>query len=326
MATTVTSTSDHLTKEARPSVSWGAIFAAVVVGLALQALLGMLGTALGASTIDPVKSQGSPSAAAFGIGAGVWWVVSSLISMYTAGWVAGHLSGTAHKTDTVLHGLATWALTTILVLYMISSAVGSVFSGAASAVGKVASASASGVAAVAPDVAQSAKNAANDAGFSWDDIKNQARTVLAQTGKPGLQPNAAANTVTNAADATANGDQDLGTMLDKLFANGKDAASQVDRDAVINVVMQRTGKSRPEAEKQVAAWETSYQQSKQKYEEMKRQAEVKAREAADATAKAVSHAALLAFIASMLGALAAMYGASRSAARRLLLVTTSNRV
>jgi len=47
--------------------------------------------------------------------------------------------------------------------------------------------------------------------------------------------------------------------------------------------MQRTGKTRVGAEKQVAAWETSYEQSKQKYEEIKRQTEAKVREAADAT-------------------------------------------
>ncbi|MES2830480.1 MAG: hypothetical protein V4695_00625 [Pseudomonadota bacterium] len=322
MATTVTSNNDYLNKEARPSVSWGAIFAAVVVGLALQALLGMLGTALGASTIDPSKVEGSPSAAAFGIGAGIWWVVSSLISMFAAGWIAGHLSGTAHKSDTVLHGLATWALTTILVLYMLSSAAGSAFSGAANALGKVADVSAKGVAAVAPDMAAAAKDAAGEAGFSWDDIKSQARTLLAQTGKPALQPDAAANTVSNAAGAAAAGEQDIGAMLDKLFASGKDAASQVDREAVINVVMQRTGKNRADAEKQVAAWETSYQQSKQKYEEVKRQTEAKAREAADATAKAVAQAALLAFIASLLGALAAMFGAAKSGARRLLVMSS----
>jgi len=98
---------DHVMKEALPNISWGAIFAVVVVGLALQALFGILGIALRASTIDPVKAQRSPTASAFGIGAGIWWVVSSFISMYAAGRVAGHLLGTADKTDTVLHGLAT---------------------------------------------------------------------------------------------------------------------------------------------------------------------------------------------------------------------------
>jgi len=102
-----TTNNDYPPKETRSNVSWGAIFAAVVVGLALQALLGILGTAFGASTIDPTKAQGSPSASAFGIGAGLWWVVSSLISMFAAGWVAGHLSGTICKSDTVLHGVTT---------------------------------------------------------------------------------------------------------------------------------------------------------------------------------------------------------------------------
>lgn len=305
--------------EARPRVSWGAIFAAVVIALALQILFGMLGAAIGASTIDPVSANGAPDPAAFGIGAGIWWVVTSLLSMLIAGWVAGHLAGTPRRSDAMLHGLAAWALATVLMLYLVSSAAGSLFSGVASVVGKVADVSAQGVAAAAPAVADQAKQAAQGTGFSWDEIKQEARSLLAQTGKPELQPEAIEKDAKSAAesvvDAQANEKQDIGTMLEGLFAKGKDAASQVDRDAVINVMTQRTGMSREEAAKQVEAWENSYQQSKQKFEEAKQQAEAKARQAADATAEAVSKAALLAFIASLLGALAAMFGARKGASR-----------
>ena len=308
----------HSDNTVRPKISWGAVIAAVVVALALQALFGMLGTAIGASTIDPTKTDGSPSGTSFGIGAGIWWVITSLISLYCAGWISGHLSGAPRKSDAVLHGLAAWALVTMLMLYFISSTAGSVFNSATSVLGKIADVSAKGAASAAPALTDAAKNAASTVGFSFDDLKNQARTVLAQTGKPNLQPNAVEQAAKDAASPPRQAgqeNQDIGSMLDRLFASGKSVASSADRDAVINVVMQRTGKSKAEAEQQVAAWEASYQQSKAKFEEAKQQAEVKARQAAEATAKAVSRAALLAFIASLLGALAAMYGASRSATR-----------
>lgn len=323
MATSSTYTTDSATiptvARAHPRVSWGAIIAAVVIALALQILFGMLGTAIGASTIDPVKADGAPGAAAFGIGAGIWWVFTSMLSMLVAGWVAGHLAGTPRRSDAMLHGLAAWALATVLMLYLVSSAAGSLFSGVASAMGKVADVSAQGIAAAVPAVADQAKQAAQGSGFSWDEIKEEARSLLKQTGRPELQPEAIVKDAKSAAesvvDAQSNEKQDIGTMLDGLFAKGKDAASQVDRDAVINVVTQRTGMSREEAAKQVEAWENTYQQSKQKYEEAKQQAEAKARQAADATAEAVSQAALLAFIASLLGALAAMFGARKGASR-----------
>lgn len=322
MASQIAPNNEHVAKVQYPRISWGAIFAAVVVALAIQVLLGMLGTAIGASTLDPATVDGSPSASSFGIGAAIWWVVSSLIALYVAGWIAGHLSGNARKSDAVLHGLAAWAVATIVTLYLVTSAAGSVMSGATAALGKVAEVSAQGVAAVAPSVKNAVQDAAGNAGFSFDDLKNQARTLLAQSGKPGLQPGAmgqsAKDALNNAQTPDAAGNQDIGSMLDKLFANGKAATSQVDRDAVVNVVMQRTGKSRPEAEQQVAAWETSYQQSKAKFDEAKQQAAAKARQVADATAKAVSRAALLAFIASLLGAVAAMLGASRSSGRYLV--------
>ena len=322
MVSKIESNPEYVRSFRDPHIAWGAIFAAVVVALAVQVLLGMLGTAIGASTLDPAKVDGSPNASSFGIGAGIWWVVSSLIALYMAGWIAGHLSGNARKSDAVIHGLAAWAVATIVMLYLVTSAAGSVMSGAAGVLSKVADVSAQGVAAAAPSVKDAVKDAAGNAGFSFDALKDQARTVLAQSGKPGLQPGAIGQTakdaVSNSQTPDANGNQDIGSMLDKLFANGKAATSQVDRDAVVHVVMQRTGKSRPEAEQQVAAWETSYQQAKAKFDEAKQQAAAKAREVADATAKAVSRAALLAFIASLLGALAAMFGASRSSRRYLV--------
>ena len=131
-------------------------------------------------------------------------------------------------------------------LYFVSSAAGSVFNGATSVLGKVADVSAKGAASAAPAITDAAKEAASNAGFSFEDLKNQARTVLAQTGKPNLQPSAVEQAAKHAASPSSQagqGNQDIGSMLDRLFASGKNVASSADRDAVINVVMQRTGKS-----------------------------------------------------------------------------------
>ena len=63
--------------DAVKKVCWGAVIAGAVIALALQLLLTMLGTG-----IDPLASGDvSPSAAGFGIGAAVWWGVSSLIAL-----------------------------------------------------------------------------------------------------------------------------------------------------------------------------------------------------------------------------------------------------
>src|SRR5689334_10248687 len=72
-------------------ISWGAIFAGVVIALAVQLVLSLLGIGIGASTIDPLSEQNPGKG--LGIGAAVWFVISSLLATYAGAWVAGRLSG-----------------------------------------------------------------------------------------------------------------------------------------------------------------------------------------------------------------------------------------
>ena len=119
-------------------VSWGAIFAGVVVGLVVQVLLTMLGVGIGAATINPATS-GTPDGSTFSILSGVWYVASGIIAAFAGGYIAARMSGKTVATTGALHGLTTWAFTTLLVLYLLSTAVGGIvggtFSGVAGAVG-----------------------------------------------------------------------------------------------------------------------------------------------------------------------------------------------
>jgi len=121
-------------------VSWGAIFAGVAISLAIQVGLSLLGVAIGASAVDPLRDQHPGKG--IGMGAGIWWVVSSLISMFIGAWVAGRLSGAVRNTDGRLHGLLTWSVSTLLTVYLLTTAVGSMIGGAASLLGKAAPAAA----------------------------------------------------------------------------------------------------------------------------------------------------------------------------------------
>src|SRR6059058_5635247 len=69
-------------------ISWGAIFAGAVVALAVQLVLTLIGGAIGLATLSPATGQ-SPSGTALGLGAAIWLVISSLISLFVAGYVAG---------------------------------------------------------------------------------------------------------------------------------------------------------------------------------------------------------------------------------------------
>src|SRR5256714_12650325 len=86
-------------------ISWGAIFAGAIIALATQLLLTLIGTAVGLATLNPATGQ-NPSSTTLGIGAVIWLVISSLLSLFLGGYVAGRLGGTFNGW---LHGLATWA-------------------------------------------------------------------------------------------------------------------------------------------------------------------------------------------------------------------------
>ena len=298
-------------------ISWPAVFAGGLLSIALMILLAMLGTGIGAGTLDPTKVDGSPSASAFGIGAGLWWAISTLISMFAGAYVAGRLSGVQRPADGGLHGLLTWSLALLTTVYLVGSGAGSLLSSAGGILGTVATVSATGAAAVAPKLAGLAGDELQKQGVSFDSIKNDAMTLLQQTGKPGLQvgavkqqAEAAANDVGNTVGTADGSQQNFTALLDRLLAQAKGTASQVDRDAVVNVVMARTGMSRDDATKRVEGWQATAEQARAKAAQATDAAKQKAREAADAAAKAVSRAMLLAFLALAIGAVVAWFGGS----------------
>lgn len=110
-------------------VSWGAIFAGAALATAVLVLLGLLGVAVGATITDPATGD-TPSPTAMGVGAGLWWIVSGILALLAGGWAAGRLAGLRRRWEAPLHGLVTWAITTTAMIFLMSTAVGSVVSGA----------------------------------------------------------------------------------------------------------------------------------------------------------------------------------------------------
>ena len=103
-------------------------------------------------------------------------------------------------------------------------------------------------------------------GVSFDSIKAEARRLLPQTGKPDLQPGAvttkASAVAMQAASAATRGapsEDEFDSVLQHVLKAGKDTASQVDRDALVNVVMARSNVSREEEQKRVDGSIVSYE-------------------------------------------------------------------
>jgi MFS family permease len=138
----------------RSRISWGAIIAGVVVAIILQVAMNMLGLAIGAAALDP----GDPNALAPGFGTAtvLWMAASILISLFTGGAVAGYMSGRIGRNEGLWHGLTVWAVTTILALWMLTSAAGSVINGVTNALGQGLGLLGASAAEIVPEVADTA--------------------------------------------------------------------------------------------------------------------------------------------------------------------------
>src|SRR2546422_11045899 len=112
-------------------ISWGAIIAGLIVTLVCQILLSMLGVAIGAATVNPTQEQ--QPLEGLGTGAAIWWIVSSLISLFLGGCVAGRLAGVARKGDGALHGIVMWGAAALITFLLVGTGSGGLFGGAFSA-------------------------------------------------------------------------------------------------------------------------------------------------------------------------------------------------
>jgi hypothetical protein len=299
-------------------ISWPAIFAGVVMAIVIQVVLGMLGTAIGMSTIDPLEGE-SPGMKTFSVAAGLWWTVASWVSLFFGGWVAGHVAGIPDEMDSILHGLLTWALGTVLALFVAGSVVGTIVSGVSGMAGNavlVGASTAGAAGGAAGGTIAGARTNQSDAQAMWADIKREARGLLQNKPEQSRAPEAkgASAPDTKAAAAPApmanTSDSEFDSALERLLNRGRDNATQTDRDAVINGVVTRGGMSREDAARRVDTWESSAQQQRVQTDQQRQQAKQRAKEVADATAKVVSRAALFGFVAILLGGIAAAVGAA----------------
>lgn len=293
-----------------PRVAWSAVFAGTVVALAIYLVLSALGTAIGSSTVDPLREANPLQGFAFAAGAAV--VVVTVISLIAGAYLAGRFA----PTHGWLHGVLTWSVMTLITTYLLAMLAGSAVSTAASVLGKGVSVLGEGVARAAPAVAGEAKNAMQQQGvrFDYAGLRSQLDTLLQQTGKPELQPATLKNQAEKAAKGgkaavqqSAEQPQQAGETLQQWFARVKRSAqpaiSAADKQALVNIIAARTGKSQAEAQQIADNYEQMYRKAVADYQAAKQQAEQKAREAAEIAAKNLARASWWTFALLVIGAI-----------------------
>ena len=256
------------------AVSWGAIIGGAVAAVAFTLLLVTLGAGIGLSSVSPWSSA-NPSATTFTLLTAVWLIIVQWLSSGLGGYLAGRLrtkwaglhTHEVYFRDTA-HGFLAWALASVLVAMVATSAISSAVSTAGSAVSSVAGGA--------------SQAAASQAGASTQYLADS--LFRADQPKPDASPQQATG--------------EAGRILARSVANG--SLEPGDRTYLAKLVAARTGLSQQDAEKRV---DDVVAQMKAAEEKAKQAADA----ARKATAKAAFYVffsmLIGAFIASAAGAI-----------------------
>ncbi|VXB34428.1 conserved membrane hypothetical protein [Burkholderia sp. 8Y] len=174
------------TQEGLPRLSWGAIIAGVILSMIVYLIMSVLGTAIGASLLSPMSKPDALHG--FGFGSGVWVIVTTVLAVFVGSYYAGRCAPVIGW----LHGLLSWAVMTLLIVYGMTSLI----TGAVSTAGSVAATTA--------QVGATAANQSGSGNQLIDSAKQQVQAAVASAASAASSPEADQN-ARQAADTAARG-------------------------------------------------------------------------------------------------------------------------
>ncbi len=317
MKTTSTRIEDRIKQLSH--VSWGAIIAGFVAALSIIFLLNLLGVGIGFASINPLEE--SNPLEGIGIGTIIWWTVSNLIALFVGGMIAGRLAGHSDKMDGAIHGSIAWGVYALLSLYLLTAAVGGIFSGIAGTAGSLFGGD---QAKVIVDYQKAQAGGEKSTALSLDKVKQQILQVVNQGEDLNILPEDASGETKEALknnDITAKGiigsldvDEfiaDLEFNLDdngdlKITTEGNDKYFQ--KEKLKNYLAANTELSESEINGLIQKWEKKIDDAVKKAERLYAETKQKAIEYADKAAEAMAKFSIAAFFALLLGLAAAMIG------------------
>lgn len=269
----INETQEHIYRnegvDVRRKISWASIWAGMLVGVILLILLNFLGLGIGFSSLD-FEQERTP-ASGLGIGAGIWYFISSIIALFTAGWVSGRLAQTRHLFDGALHGILTWCLVTFVTIYFLTTSIGNIIGGVGSLVGNTLTTVGRSSGQILQMAAPSLNNAVQ--GVDLSEFKGNSKEVV------------------------------------DMMQNANGDPAKIDHDQLATIIMQNSDKSREEATRNADSLINKYTEVSAKWQNTKEEIKEKAPEVADNVASAASATFIIAFFVFIIGGIAAAFGA-----------------
>lgn len=263
------------------NISWRAIIAGVVTFIATGIVFSLISAAIGLGS--PTLTDSQPFEGV-GIGLIIWTIVSLVISLGLAGYVAGI---TANKTG-IIHGFLTWATSVIVLFFLVTNVVSSAFG----FVGNVLGTAGQAVGTVATEVGSTVGNLTEEAftaatenmEIDTSELDGTVQDVLEDTDIEELQPEylqsqlqATTQDITDAGYAVVVEGQDPQQAFDELTTTIEERVNnitaEIDREALEEAVAENTDLTDAEAEEAVNNIETAYNEASQQASEMISQAQ-----------------------------------------------------
>jgi hypothetical protein len=226
-------------------VRWSAVIAGWAVGLATQLMLTLLGLAIGAWSID---LQDAEPAGGVPIGTGIWTGISMLISAFVGGYITARMSGSPLRSDGLYHGIIVWGVNWLVFAWLTTTVMATLLGGVFSAFGAtlnslgqgattMVSAAASQLGEVKPPV-------------SLDELRRQAESILAATGKKELRPGEIRKDGERVVDASRSG-QPPQQLAESALQELQQKLMALDRAAAINIMTTKMDMTEPQAKQLV---------------------------------------------------------------------------
>ncbi len=224
-----------------------------------------------------------------------------LISAFAGGFVTSRLSGAPLRSDGMYHAAVVWGLTWLVFTWLTTTAMATMIGGLFSAFGtglqSMGQAAGQGI---NTTVSKVVDKATSNTALTADGLKKQIELVLQSTNKPELQP----AEVKKDAAKVAGQAQSLTQVTDAGISELKDKLAALDKEAAINVMVNKFGMSRTQAQEVVQSSIGIIEPLKEKAQDVKEQSLTMA----NATMKNLASVAWWMFLLAMLSLGATMGG------------------
>ena len=301
-------------------VSWGAIFLGLVIALALQILLGLLGISIGFSVLDPSDPG---SAGAWGIASTLYLIIVQIVALFAGGYIAARLSPAFTDRSAMLHGASIWALSTVIMVWLGTTAAGMMLTGMSNAIASIGNAAGQTVQAVLPDdldldlgqvsfsdLPPDVQQALRERGITPNNLEQEVGRIYNQVVSPEEQQ-AVMQALRDAAVDIGRNPANIGTEIertvDEIFGQGGVLTEQ-DQRQLEQALQNRLGLSDAEVRQITAQMEQAVNNTRQAATDALESATQQTVRVAEDASDTVASIAFWTFIASLLGLVAAVVG------------------